>query len=248
MKIVVLGGSGLIGSRLVQKLRALDHEVVAGSSRSGVNAVTGEGLAEAMAGASVVVDVMNAPSWEDAAVLEFFQVTSRNLLAAGAAAGVGHHVALSVVGTDRLQNGGYFRAKLAQEQLIEGAGMPYSIVRATQFFEFIGSIAESGNVDDVLHHPPAIMQPMAADDVATALVDVTLGPPLNGIADIAGPEAMGIDDAVRRYLTARGDTRTVVTDPNAPYYGIHIAHDALVPTGQARHMPTTLEDWLSVAV
>lgn len=244
MRIVVIGGSGLIGAKLVEKLRDLGHETVAGSSRSGVNAVTGEGLAKTMTGADVVVDVMNSPSWEDAAVLKFFETTTRNLLAAERTAHVPHHVALSVVGTERLLGSGYFRAKYAQEQLIQASGNPYTIVRATQFFEFLGGIADFGTEGNKVHLPPALMQPMSADDVATALADYTVGSPANSIVEIAGPEAMGIDEAVRRYLVSRGDARTVITDPTAKYYGLLVDERSLVPKGVARTTLTHLAEWL----
>lgn len=248
MKIVVIGGSGLIGGKLVPKLRQRGHEVVAGSSRSGVNAVTGEGLKEAMAGADVVVDVMNAPSWEDAAVLQFFETTTRNLLAAEKATSVRHHVALSVVGTDQLQASGYFRAKLVQEKLIQAGGVPYTIVRATQFMEFLGPIADFGASGDVVRLPPALMQPISADDVGAALAKVAADPPANGIVDIAGPEAMGIDEAVRRVLAFRRDPRRVVADPQASYYGTPVGERTLIPAGAARLGPTHLADWLKAGV
>jgi len=244
MKIVVIGGSGLIGSRLVKNLRALGHEVISASTRTGINALTGEGLSNALAGAQVVVDVMNSPSWEDDAVLKFFDTSTRNLVAAETKAGVRHHVALSVVGTERLQESGYFRAKLVQENLIAAAGIPYTIVRATQFFEFIGGIAQAGTDGQVVRLPPALMQPMSADDVAAALADYTLGPPLNRIAEIAGPEALGIDEAVRRFLIATGDPRRVITDANAPYYGIKMSERSLTPDNAARLAPTRLDAWL----
>src|SRR3954453_11006665 len=218
MKIVVFGGSGLIGTRLVKKLRERGNEVIPASPPPGVNTMTGEGLLEALAGAQAVVDVMNSPSWEDAAVLNFFETSTRNLLAAEAKAGVRHHVALSVVGTERLQESGYFRAKLAQEKLIAASGIPYTIVRATQFLEFLGGIAQYSTDGQVVRLPSALMQPMSAEDVAAGLAEYTLGPPLNRIVEIAGPEALGIDEAVRRYLTATGDARQVITDASAPYY------------------------------
>lgn len=245
MKIVVLGGSGLIGSKLVQNLRALGHETLGGSSRTGQNALTGEGLAEAFNGASVVVDVMNSPSWEDAAVLDFFETTSRNISAAETEAGVQHHVALSVVGTDRLQASGYFRAKLAQEELIQASGIPYTIVRATQFFEFIGAIADFGTEGATVRLPSALMQPMAAEDVASLLCDSVVASPINAIDDIAGPEALGIDEIVRRFLHARSDPRTVITDPSAGYYGMPLSERSLVPIGPARLGRTHLKDWLA---
>jgi uncharacterized protein YbjT (DUF2867 family) len=244
MKIVVIGGSGLIGSKLCKKLADRGQNVVAASPKSGVNSVTGEGLAEAITGAQVVVDVANAPSWEDAAVLKFFDSSTRSVLSAEAKAGVRHHVALSVVGTERLQESGYFRAKLVQENLIAASGIPYTIVRATQFFEFIGGIAQAGTHGQVVRLPSALMQPMSADDVAAAVADYTLEPPLNRIVEIAGPEALGIDEAVRRFLTATGDTRRVITDAKAPYYGIKVSERLLTPDNPARLAPTRFDDWL----
>jgi uncharacterized protein YbjT (DUF2867 family) len=247
MKIVVIGGSGLIGSRLCKMLEEHGHQPLSASPRSGVNSVTGEGLAQALLGAQVVVDVSNAPSWEDTAVMKFFDTSTRNLLAAEARAGaVRHHVALSVVGTDRLQESGYFRAKLVQENLIAASGIPYTIVRATQFFEFLGGIAQEGAADDkqAIRLPPALMQPMAADDVAAALADYTLGPPLNRIVEIAGPQALGIDQAARRFLTSTGDPRPVITDAKAPYYGIQVSERSLTPDHPDRLAPTRLDDWL----
>src|ERR1043165_9446273 len=208
MKIVVIGGTGLIGTKVVKNIREKRHEIVAASPSKGINSVTGEGLAAALVGAKVVVDVANAPSWEDKAVLEFFETSSRNLLAAEAAAGVGHHVALSVVGTDRLLAGGYFRAKMAQENLIKASPIPYTIVRATQFFEFVGGIAQAATEGQTVRVPPALMQPIAADDVAAAMADVALAAPLNGTVEVAGPEPIRQDDLVRRFLKATGDART----------------------------------------
>jgi uncharacterized protein YbjT (DUF2867 family) len=245
MKIVVIGGSGLIGSKLCKKLAERGHQVVAASPKSGVNAVTGEGLAEAVTSAQVVVDVSNAPSWDDAAVMKFFDTSTRNVLAAEAKAGVRHHVALSVVGTDSMQESGYFRAKLVQEKLIAASAIPCTIVRATQFFEFLGGIAQASTDGQVVRLPSALMQPMSADDVAAALADYALGPPLNRIVEIAGPEALGIDEAVRRYLTATGDARRVMTDANAPYYGIKVSERLLVPDNPARLDTTPLDDWLA---
>jgi len=244
MKIVIFGGTGLIGAKLVKNLGELSNEVIAASPRTGIDALTGEGLDEALAGAHVVVDVMNSPSWEDAAVLKFFDTSTRNILAAESKAMVRHHVALSVVGTERLQESGYFRAKMAQEKLIAGSGIPGTIVRATQFFEFLGGIAQASTEGQVVRLPPALMQPMSADDIAAALADYAVGPPLNRIVEIAGPEAMGIDEAVRRFLVATGDTRRVITDINAPYYGIKVSETALAPDNAARLGPTNLEDWL----
>jgi uncharacterized protein YbjT (DUF2867 family) len=244
MKIVVIGGSGLIGSKLCTKMAERGHQVVAASPKSGVNTLTGEGLAEAVTSARVVVDVSNAPSWDDAAVMKFFDTSTRNVLAAEAKAGVRHHVALSVVGTDRLQESGYFRAKLVQEKLITGSDIPYTIVRATQFLEFLGGIAQASTEGQVVRLPSALMQPMSADDVAAAMADYTLGPPLNRIVEIAGPQALGIDEAVRRYLTATGDARRVISDASAPYYGHKVSERALVPDKAARLGTTSLDDWL----
>jgi uncharacterized protein YbjT (DUF2867 family) len=244
MKIVVFGGSGLIGTKLVKNLRERGHDVIAASPRTGVDALTGSGLSDALAGARVVVDVMNAPSWEDAAVLSFFDTSTRNLLAAEAKAGVTHHVALSVVGTERLQQSGYFRAKLAQESLITASKFPYTIVRATQFFEFIGGIAQAGTEGQVVRLPAALMQPMSADDVAALLTDYTLGPPLNRIVEIAGPESLGIDEAVRKFLLATHDARHVVTDPKAEYYGVKVDERSLTPDKADRLAPMRLDDWL----
>ncbi len=244
MKIVVIGGSGLIGSKLVNNLRQLDHEVIAASPRSGVNTLTGEGLAQALTGAQVVVDVTNSPSWEDAAVMNFFETSTRNQLAAEAKAGVRHHVALSVVGTERLQASGFFRAKLVQEKLIAASQIPYTLVRATQFFEFIGAIAQAGTDGQVVRLPAALMQPISADDVAAALADYTLGPPLNRIVEIAGPDVLGIDEAARRFLSATGDARQVVTDAQAPYYGVKVSERSLTPDNADRLARTRLSDWL----
>src|SRR6478735_4452538 len=217
MKIVVIGGSGLIGSKLVKKLREQGHEAVAASPNSGVNTVTGEGLAEVLKGASVVVDVSNAPAWEDAAVMSFFETSTRNQLKHEAAAGVGHHVALSVVGTDRLSESGYFRAKIVQEKLIRASSIPYSIVHATQFFEFLPSIADAATQGDTVRLPPALFQPMASDDVAAAVGRVSVGAPVNGIVEVAGPQEFRLDELIRRRLAAIGDPREVITDPQASY-------------------------------
>jgi uncharacterized protein YbjT (DUF2867 family) len=245
MKIVVIGGSGLIGKRLVNHLRQKAQEVVAASPSSGVNAITGEGLAEALTGAQVVVDVANAPSWEDAAVLDFFETSSRNLLAAEAAAGVGHHVALSVVGTDRLLASGYFRAKMAQENLIKASRLPYTIVRATQFFEFVSGIAQFSTEGATVRLPAALMQPIAADDVAAALAEVAVAQPLNATVELAGPEPIRMDELVRRFLSASGDPRKVMTDARARYYGLEVNDQSLVPGANPRLGPTRFEDWLS---
>lgn len=245
MKVVVIGGSGLIGKKVVMDLRQRGHEALAASPSSGVNTVTGEGLAPALAGAQVVVDVANAPSWEDHAVLAFFERSGRNLLAAEAAAGVGHHVALSVVGTDRLLASGYFRAKLAQENLIKASPIPYTIVRATQFFEFVGGIAQAATAGQAVRLPPVLMQPVAADDVAAAVADAALAEPLNGTFDLAGPEPIRQDDLVRQFLKATGDTRTVITDPNALYFGIAVDDRSLTPGDNPRLGPTRFADWLA---
>jgi uncharacterized protein YbjT (DUF2867 family) len=244
MKIVVVGGSGLIGKKLVAILRKRGHEVVAASPSSGVNSVTGEGLAQALAGASVVVDVTNSPSWEDAAVLKFFETSTRNLLAAERAAGVGHHVALSVVGADRMSDNGFMRAKVAQEGLIKAGQVPYTIVRATQFFEFLGGIADSGAAGDTIRLPTAPMQPLAADDVAAALADVVVEPPVNGTVELAGPEVLSIAAFVGRYLAATGDKRAVVPDPQARYFGAALDDRGLNPGDNPRVGPTRFEDWL----
>jgi uncharacterized protein YbjT (DUF2867 family) len=245
MKIVVIGGSGLIGSKLVGKLREHGHEAVAASPNSGVNTITGQGLAEALKGASVVVDVSNSPSWEDAAVMKFFETSTRNLLASEAAAGVGHHVALSVVGTDRLLESGYFRAKIMQENLIKDASIPYSIVHATQFFEFIKGIADLSTVDKKVLLPPVLIQPMAADDVASAVARIAVGAPVNGIVEVGGPEKFRLDELVRRFLAARNDPREVLTDPHARYYGIEVSERTLVPAADARLGETRFETWLN---
>jgi uncharacterized protein YbjT (DUF2867 family) len=244
-KIVVIGGSGLIGTKLVNRLRQHGHEVVAASPTSGVNTITGEGLAEALAGAQVVVDVANSPSFEDKTVLEFFETSGRNLLAAEAAAGVGHHVALSVVGTDRLLESGYFRAKMAQETLIKASKIPYTIVRSTQFFEFMGAIAQSGTVGQTVHLSPALVQPIVSDDVADAMADVILGAPVNGTIEIAGPERVRLDELVGRFLSATQDPREVVTDVHAHYFGVELNDQSLTPGDNPRIAPTRFEDWLS---
>jgi uncharacterized protein YbjT (DUF2867 family) len=244
MKIVVIGGSGLIGSKLVTRLHECGHQTVAASPDTGVNTLTGEGLAGALAGASVVVDVSNAPSFEDAAVLEFFDTSSRNLLASEAAAGAGHHVALSVVGTERLSESGYFRAKLAQEELIKESSIPYSIVRATQFFEFLDRIAADATAGNTVRLPPALIQPMAADDVANALGRIAVGSPVNGIVEIAGPDPFLLDELIRACLSAMGDTREVITDPNASYFGIAPGERTLLPGDDAHIAHNRFEDWL----
>jgi uncharacterized protein YbjT (DUF2867 family) len=245
MRIVVIGGSGLIGKKLVSRLRNSGHDVVAASPSSGVNALTGEGLAEAMKGAQCVVDVANSPSFEDRAVMEFFETSGRNLSAAEVAAGVRHHVALSVVGTDRLLASGYFRAKLAQEELIKASKIPYTIVRATQFFEFVGGIAQSATNGQTVRLPPAMMQPIVSDDVAAALADVAVAEPLNGTIEIAGPEAIRMDELVRGFLSAGHDPREVITDPQASYFGTPVDDRSLTPGDNPRLGPTRFADWLS---
>ena len=245
MKIVVIGGTGLIGTKVVENLRKKGHEVVAASPSSGVNTITGEGLAEALVDAQVVVDVANSPSWEDKAVLEFFETSGRNLLAAEAAAGVGYHVALSVVGTDRMLASGYFRAKMAQENLIKASPIPYTIVRATQFFEFVSGIAQSATEGQTVRLPSTMMQPIVSDDVADVMVDVALGEPLNGTIDLAGPELIRQDELVRQFLSATGDPRSVVTDAQALYFGTPINDQSLTPGENPRLGPTRFSDWLA---
>jgi uncharacterized protein YbjT (DUF2867 family) len=246
MRIVVIGGSGLIGSKLVTQLDEHGHETVVASPTMGVNTLTGEGLSDAVAGASAVVDVSNSPYWEDAAVLEFFDTSSRNLLAAEAAAAVDHHVALSVVGAERLTESGYFRAKLAQEKLIKVSSIPYSIVRATQFFEFVDSIAADATDGNTVRLPPALIQPIAADDVAIALGRIAVGPPLNGIGEIAGPDRFRLDALIRERLGAAGDPRRVVIDPHAAYFGITPGERTLLPGDDAHIAHTRFEDWVTM--
>ncbi len=244
MKILVIGGSGLIGKKLVNNLRQHGHGVVAASPSSGVNTLTGEGLKEALTGAQVVVDVANSPSFEDKAVLEFFERSGRNLLAAEADAGVGHHIALSVVGTDRLLASGYFRAKMAQENLIKASPVPYTIVRATQFFEFVSAIAQSATDGQTVRLSPALVQPIVSEDVAAALADIAVTEPLNGTIELAGPEAIRLDELVRRFLSANRDARTVTTDVHALYFGIELNDQSLTPGDNPRLGPTRFEDWL----
>jgi uncharacterized protein YbjT (DUF2867 family) len=248
MKIVVIGGTGLIGSKVVEKLRAKGHEAVAAAPSTGVNTLTGEGLAEVLKGASVVVDASNAPSWEDNAVMKFFDTSTRNLLAYEAAAGVGHHVALSVVGSERMLESGYFRAKISQESLIKSSSIPYTIVRATQFFEFIKGIADFSTDGNTVHLPSALIQPMAADDVASGVCRIALGSPLKGTVEIGGPEKFHLDELVRRALAAWKDPREVVADPRARYYGIRVSDTTLIPGGAAQLGEAHFEDWLSPAM
>jgi uncharacterized protein YbjT (DUF2867 family) len=245
MKIVVIGGSGLIGTKLVNKLRQQGHEAVAASPASGVNTITGEGLAEALAGVRVVVDVANSPSFEDKAVLEFFETSGRNLLAAEATAGVGHHVALSVVGADRLPENGYLRAKMAQEKLIKASGIPYTIVRSTQFFEFLdGIVAQSETDGQTVSLSPALVQPIASDDVAAAMADATLGAPINGTLEVAGPQRVPLAEIVQRFLSARQDPPKVIPDVHSRYFGTELNDESLVPGDDARIGQTTFEAWL----
>jgi uncharacterized protein YbjT (DUF2867 family) len=244
MKIVVIGGTGLIGSKTVAILRQGGHEVVAASPNTGVNSITGEGLKEAMAGTQVVIDLANSPSFEDKAVLEFFETSGRNLFPAEAAAGVRHHIALSIVGTDRMPDNGYFRAKVAQEKLIEASGIPYTIIRSTQFLDFLGRIADSGADGKVVRISPGLFQPIAADDVAAIVADVALAAPRNGIVEIAGPERAPFNEIVARYLKAIGDPREVVRDPEARYWGGRVEEHSLVPLGEARLGRIGLDEWL----
>jgi uncharacterized protein YbjT (DUF2867 family) len=245
MKIVVIGGSGLIGSNVVNRLRQGGHEVVSASPKSGVNTLTGEGLAEALAGAQVVVDVANSPSFEASAALAFFETSGRNLLAAEKAAGVKHHVALSVVGTERILESDYFPAKLAQEKLIKGSGIPYTILRATQFFEFVGAIVQSGTDGDAIRLSPALIQPIASDDVAAALADLAVAAPLNGTVEVAGPEPLPIDKLARQFLAAKGDGREVIADVHARYFGAAINDRSLTPGEHPRIGKICFEDWLT---
>ena len=248
MKIVVIGGTGLIGSRLVKKLREYAQEVVAASPSTGVNSLTGEGLTDALKGASVTIDVTNSPSWEDAAALQFFETSTRNLLAYGAAAGVRHHVALSVVGTERMLESGFFRAKLVQENVIKACSIPYSIIRATQFFEFVEKIADLSTEGNQVRLPPVLFQPMAADDVASALGRIAMSSPVNATVEIGGPEQFRLEELIRRELAARKDPREVISDPHARYYGIEVSERTLVPGDNARLGKTHFQDWLSHSV
>lgn len=247
MKIVVIGGTGLIGSRLVKQLGEHGHEALAAAPKQGVNSITGEGLADALKGASAVVDVTNSPSWEDAAVLKFFETSTRNLLTYGKAAGVRHHIALSVVGTERLLESGFFRAKLAQENLIKASSNPYTIVRATQFFEFVKPIADFSSEGNQVRLPSALIQPMAADDVASALARVATSSPVNRTIEIGGPEKFRLDELARRALAALHDPREVISDPHARYYGIQVSERALIPGDDAQLGETRFENWLTQA-
>jgi len=247
MKIVVIGGTGLVGSKVVSNLRQKGHEVIAAAPNTGVNTITGEGLTEALAGAQVVIDVANSPSFADEAVLNFFQTAGRNLAAAERIAGVQHHIALSVVGTDRLPESGYLRAKFAQEELIRASGIPYTIIRSTQFFEFLGGIAQSATDGQSVHLSPAHLQPIASDDVAALVTKVATMAPANGVIELAGPERIGLDDLVRRYLAAKRDTREVVTDIHARYFGTELNDKSLTPGDNPHIGPTSFETWLAQA-
>lgn len=244
MKIVVIGGNGLIGSNVVNRLRHIGHETIAASPRSGVNAVTGDGLAAALAGAQVVIDVANSPSFEDQAVMDFFQASSRNLLAAEVEAGVQHHLALSVVGADRLTDSGYMRAKAAQEALIEVSSVPYTILRATQFFEFVESIVHSGSDGSAIRLSPALIQPVAADDVCAVLADLAVGTPLNGMIELGGPDRFPLDELARKFLTARGEMYEVIADVHARYFGAELNDRSLVTGDNPRIGPTRFQNWL----
>jgi uncharacterized protein YbjT (DUF2867 family) len=245
MKIVVIGGTGLIGSKLVEKLREAGHDAVPASPDTGVDTYTGEGLEQVLEGAEVVVDVSNAPAWDDAAVLDFFQTTSRHILAVETTTGVSHHVVLSIVGTDRLPDSGYFRAKLAQEKAVKAAPVPYTILRATQFFEFIGRIVDANTDGETVRLPPVLVQPEAADDVAAALAEVAVSAPVNGIIELAGPEAFRFDVLARRVLSAKNDTRRVMADSHARYFGAKLDEYSLMPGDNPHLASTRFEDWLS---
>lgn len=247
MKIVIIGGTGLIGTKTTERLRKQGHEVIAAAPNTGVNTITGEGLKEALAGAEVVIDLANSPSFEDKAAMEFFEMSGRNLLAADKVAGVKHHIALSVVGTERLQDAGYFRAKLAQEKLIKASGIPYTIVHSTQFMEFLPAIAKSGAVGEAVHLSPAFVQPIASDDVADAMANVALAAPINGTIEISGPERVRMSELVARYLKASGDPRKVVTDPEALYFGARLNDNSLVSDNDPRLGHISFEQWFATS-
>jgi len=243
MKIVVIGGTGLIGSKTVQRLNKLGHNAVPASPSSGVDTISGKGLSEVLAGAEVVIDLANAPSWEDSAVMDFFTTSSKNVAAAEKAAGVKHHIGLSIVGTERLQENGYFRAKLAQEAVVKGSGVAFTLVHSTQFHEFIKGIAEAGQVGDTIRISPAYIQPIAADDVAEIVADIATGVPLNGTIDIAGPDRFRLSELVTKYFAAEGDTRQIVADVHAKYFGSELKDDSIVPAGEARLGKIAFKDW-----
>jgi uncharacterized protein YbjT (DUF2867 family) len=245
MKVVVIGGTGLVGSGVVAKLQELGHEAVPASPESGVNTITGEGLDEVLSGAGAVVDASNAPAWEDEAVMEFFQTSSRNLTAAAAKAGVGHYVAFSIVGADRLPDSGYLRAKVAQEEIVKGASVPFTIVRSTQFFEFVGRIAEEATSGDTVHLPPVGFQPAAAPEIGAAVAAIAVDEPANGVVEVAGPEALRFDQVIAEFLAAKGDARRVIADPKARYFGTELNTESLTPENGARLMPTRFTDWLA---
>ncbi len=247
MKIVVIGGTGLIGGKVVSNLRRMGHELIAAAPSTGVNTITGEGLADAVAGAQVVIDVANAPDFADGPVMAFFTTSGRNLVAAAKAAGVRHHIALSVIGSDRLPDSGYLRAKAMQETLIKASGLPYTIIRSTQFFEFLGGIAQSASEGQVVRLSPALLQPIASDDVAAFVTKVATLPPANGVLELAGPERIGLDDLVRRYLAAKHDPRTVVTDVRARYFGAELTDKSLTPGDHPHIGSTSLDTWLARA-
>lgn len=247
MKIIVIGGTGLIGSKVVTNLRQMGHEVTAAAPKTGVNTITGEGLAKALAGAQILIDLANAPDFSDEPVMAFFKTSGRNLVAAAKAAGVRHHIGLSVIGSDRLPDSGYLRAKLAQEELIKGSGLPYTIIRSTQFFEFVGGIAQSATVGEAVRLSPAHVQPIASDDVAAWVTEVATMPPANRVIELAGPERIGLDDLVRRYLAAKHDTRKVITDVHARYFGTELNDKSLTPGDNPHIGSTSFETWLTRA-
>lgn len=244
MKVIVIGGTGQLGSKIVEKLRRDGHQALPASPETGVNTITGEGLKQALAGVDVVIDASNAPVWDDSAVLDFFQTSSRNLTEAATEAGVRHYVAMSIVGADRLPASGYLRAKVAQEEVIKGADVPYTIVRATQFYEFVGRIADAATVDSKVRLPHALFQPASADDLAAGVAHFAEGEPVNGIAELAGPQPLPMDEAVRQLFDAQGDDREVIADPHAQYFGAELSQRSLLPGGQATITPTRFADWL----
>jgi uncharacterized protein YbjT (DUF2867 family) len=244
MKVVVIGGTGLVGSMVVANLQAQGHDAVAASPDSGVNTITGEGVADALAGAEIVVDASNAPDWDDEAVLDFFQTSSRNLTAAAATAGAGNYVAFSIVGADRLPDSGYLRAKVAQEEVVKGGSVPFTIVRSTQFFEFVGRIADSNTNGATVHLPPVLFQPAAVAEIAAAVAEIAVGEPANGVVEVAGPEPLRFDQVVARFLDSKGDPRPVIADSHARYFGTELNTESLTPDNGARLTPTHVDDWL----